>query len=113
MKMRFRLKRGKYSYQDPDGNAVVLLAGQTIKCEPDRLKFFMDKFEQLDPDPPESVPVVGLKKEKASDEANEWNVINEATGEPINDAPLTFREAQALIRENKEMMQEEDATEEE
>jgi hypothetical protein len=42
MKIRFRLKRGKYSYQDTDGNAVVKHAGDIVECEPEKLKFFMD-----------------------------------------------------------------------
>jgi hypothetical protein len=113
MKMRFRLKRGKYSYQDTDGNAVVKHAGDIVECEPEKLKFFMDKFEQVDPDPPLPAPPVGLTMARASEEPNQWNVINEATGKRINDIPLGLRDAQALVRENKAMMQEEDATEEE
>lgn len=109
MKIRFRLKRGKYSYQDTDGNAVVKHAGDIVECEPEKLKFFMDKFEQIDPDPPAPEPEVGLKMERASDEPNQWNVINETTGKPINDAPLGLREAQAIVRNAKQQM--EDAVE--
>jgi hypothetical protein len=115
MRIRFRLKKrtASHRYTNADGEMVVMQPGDIIECEPDKLKYFMDKFEQLDPDPPLPVPVVGLTMERASEEPNQWNVINEATGKRINDIPLGLRDAQALVREKKAMMQEEDATEEE
>jgi hypothetical protein len=43
--------------------------------------------------------------ERASDEPNQWNVISEVTGKPINDAPLGLREAQAIVRNAKQQME--------
>jgi hypothetical protein len=108
MKMRFRLKKGKYTYQDADGNTVVKRSGDIVECEPEKLQYFMDKFEQLDKNPPPPEPSVGLKKVRVpGEETNQWNVINEATGKPINDVPLNYRDAQALIRDSKAASEEE------
>lgn len=111
MKIRFRLKQKKAShrYTGTDGEMVVMQPGDIIECEPDKLKYCMDKFEQIDPDPPAPEPAVGLKMERASDEPNQWNVISEVTGKPINDVPLGLREAQAIVRNAKQQM--EDAVE--
>lgn len=114
MRIRFRLKQGcgSHRYLDAEGALIVMRPGDVIKCDPDDVKSLMFKFEQIDPDPPQPVPVAGLRMERASDETNQWNVINEATGKPINDVPLNHRDAQGLVRDTKvQMSQEEVATE--
>ena len=110
MKIRFRLKQGcgSHRYRDAEGNLIVMRSGDIITCDPDRIKSLMFKFEQIDPDPPVPEPVVGLKKVRApGEETNQWNVINEATGKPINDVPMNHRDAQALIRDSKAASEEE------
>jgi hypothetical protein len=95
MPIRFRLKpgHGKH-YASVDGKKTVLRPGDVICCEPAELGGAIGKFEQLDPDPPPAAPEIGLCVVNRDDGL--CDVVNEATGEKINDAPMTPEEASSL-----------------
>lgn len=93
--MLFKLKAGMGKHRiRRDGRMVVLKPGDEIDCERDELGGAIDKFEQLEPDPPPPEPKLGLKAVHRG--AGKWDVVNEATGVKINDKLLTKEEAQEL-----------------
>lgn len=80
----------------------VLSPGDTIRCEPEELGGVLDKFEVIESDPsprkPEPKPVVGLivAPRDDNDESIGFDVLNQTTGQHLNDEPLTEKEANAL-----------------
>ncbi len=96
---RWKCVSGKH-YMKRNGQMVVIAAGAVVEAEDYELGGAKDKFERLDPVPPEETqpqkpPAEGLvMKHKGS---GKWDVINSATGEKINDKLLTREEAETLI----------------
>ena len=109
MGVRFRLKQGKH-YARANGCSVIvylnggtekktngghyLVAGDVIECYPEMLKYFMDKFEQIDPDPKPESPEVGLYLVAVD---GGWNVVNSVTKQSLNDVPLTQEVAESIV----------------
>jgi len=97
MSVLFRMRQnvGKH-IMSHGGQKKVLRPGDTIRCEKYELGNALDKFEQLEPDPPAPAPKVGLRAVHIG--FGKYNVISDATGKPINDEPLTKEEARAMER---------------
>lgn len=94
-KLRFRMKPKKgVHYLRRNGSEVPVRPGDVIECDKDEIKGALDKFEQLDPDPPPKEPKIGLKAIHRGH--GNWDVINEATGEAINTEPLDKAEARKM-----------------
>ena len=93
----YRLKAGQgtHWFRQPDGRETPIRAGETIECEAWQLGGSIDRFEVVTPPPPPPPPEVGLKAVHRG--AGRYDVINEATGKPINSATLSKSEAQELI----------------
>lgn len=91
--MRFRLKErcGKHHTRSQDGEALTLRPGDIIDCEATELGNAIDKFEQLDPDPPEPQATEGLVVVPAGE--GRFNIVNVVSGAKLNDVPLTSQEA--------------------
>ena len=87
-------KMGKHYFRQ-DGRTVCVKPGDIIDTEECELRGAKDKFVRLDPPTPEPEPTRGLYPKHAG--GGRWNVINEATGNPINDELLSKEEAQALV----------------
>lgn len=89
-----------------NGKNIIVKPGDIIDVEEYELRGAADKFQRLDPPEPEPEPTRGLYAEHAG--AGRWNVINRATGKPINDELLSKEEAQALV--DKGLNEEDDAS---
>lgn len=76
-----------------NGEIRTITPGMTITCEKELLANAIDKFDQLDPDPPLPQPTMGLTVEAGK--VSGYNVISGATKKPINTTPLTREEAYA------------------
>jgi hypothetical protein len=80
-----------------DGTEVK--PGQIVECEEQEIAGAMDKFELAEPIP-DDIPKAnaGLKMVKRpGGNLTGFDVINEATGEPINSKPLKKAETEALL----------------
>jgi len=86
------MKEGMGRHRLRSGETVI--PGQIVKCEKKELGGAIDKFEQLDPDPPPPQPRVGLIARPAK--YGRWDVINPEGGR-VNDVPLTKEEAEAIV----------------
>jgi len=83
----FRLKPGRGSHtMNVGGKMVRLKGGEEIRCEKFVLGGALDKFEQLEPDPPEPEPTIGLRAVHRGH--GRWDVVNQKTGKAINDKAL-------------------------
>jgi hypothetical protein len=78
------------------GRRVTLKPGDMITCLPSELGRWQWRFNRLDPEEPEVAqqPSTGLKAVHLG--FGRYNVVNEATGKPINDDPLNKAEAHAM-----------------
>jgi len=79
--------------------------GDIIELHEYQIKNIMDKLVPVDPAPiiaPEPEPEVKLQIIEADDG---WDVINELTGDPINDASLTLDQAKALAGPDAEIIE--------
>jgi len=110
MLIRFRLKAGKY-HARVDGRTVIvylkggrekkqtghhcMLPGDIIECYPEMLQHFKDMFTQIDPDPPPPEPTAGLFLVDLGD--GRFNVINENTGFPVNNVPVSREVALSMV----------------
>lgn len=93
----FRMKRNVgWHTMMVGGQKRTLKPGDEVRCEKDLLRFVMDKFDQVEPDPPPPEPKTGLKAVHRG--FGKWDVINEQTGRPVNDKPLTKEDAKELAR---------------
>jgi hypothetical protein len=93
----YRLKSGTLKYEGKKYHP-----GDTFEAQEFEMRFFLDTLERLDePEEPEKdAPYFGLRLRHKG--AGKYDVINEATGEPINDSLLDKEEAQALIEKEME-----------
>jgi hypothetical protein len=85
---------GKHHMKSKDGQAVIVRPGDVIDCERQDLGGAIDKFLQLDDDPPVVPSKDGLTIVPIGD--GTFNVVNPGSGNPINDAPLAANEAADL-----------------
>ena len=99
---RFRLKSGKY-HGTKNGQHHTYRPGDVIELKPDKVRHMMDILEPLE-------PIETVEEETAAPReqlvvvhkgGGKYNVINTATGEPINDILLTKRQAEALANGEK------------
>jgi sarcosine oxidase gamma subunit len=97
-------EHGAHSYFDESGQRRTARVGDVFTDYPDNVAAFPGKFEQLDPSPPPEEPKAGLHLERLA--PNQWNVINESTGEPINDEPMTANAARSLMAETRRNLEE-------
>ena len=101
MGIRFRMKRGMGKhYRRQRGEMVCVRPGDEIVCDPDELGNAKFKFEQLDPTPPPPEPNVGLKLVHKG--GGWYDVVNEVSGQKINDELLKKNEALELVRKYEE-----------
>lgn len=114
MGIRFRLTQGKH-YARADGRSVIvylnggiekqesgyhkLVKGDILECDPDMLKHIMNRFEQIDPDPPAPEPTAGLCIVAVDN--GMFDVVNSATGEALNDVLLTKDVALTIVSQFK------------
>jgi hypothetical protein len=98
-KRRWRKRDGTGPFR-PHRNDLpeVVRPGDVIVCEESLIEGFLDTFEALDPEPAEdeAVPSAGhvLRRAGAKDQ---WNVVNEANGQPVTDKPMSRAEAEKLL----------------
>jgi len=96
---KFKLKKGKKYYGFKDGKRHKYVEGDVIDIDPDRLKYHMDIFDPLEPieaeDERHAAPRTQLKAVYRDD--GKYDVVNEVVEIPINDVPLTKKEARALV----------------
>lgn len=104
---RYRMlpDKGKH-YCRQGGETICVKPGDVIDTEDYELRGAMDKFIRLDPPPPEPEPTRGLYPKHVG--GGRYDVINRATGKPINDVRLSKEEAQALV--DKGLEEENDAS---
>lgn len=74
-----------------------LVVGDEIECSPEKLRYFMDKFEVIEEDPTIEDIKEPMPLEMKHRGGGRWDVINRVTGKPINDIGLTKEEALALL----------------
>ena len=98
---RFQMKRGMGSDErfDPSGKRYLVEPEQTIELPHSRdLGAGAYKYEALDPDPPEVVwsPVVPTLVVRPRGQGGWYDVVNPATGKPINDRAFRYPDALEL-----------------
>lgn len=98
-------RMGKH-YLRQGGKTVCVKPGDIIDVEEYELRGAIDKFTRLDPLPPEPEPTRGLYAKHVG--GGRYDVMNRATGKPINDERLSKAEAQALV--DKGLEEENDAS---
>lgn len=95
---KFRLKSGKY-HGLKDGKKHTYAPGEIVELDPSQVQYMMDVLEPLEPlvtkEEQEAAPRKQLKA--AHKGGGKYNVINKATGKPINDVLLSKEEAQNLV----------------
>jgi hypothetical protein len=99
--MRFRMKKGMGSDwrtdQTKDGSRVEIKPGDVITVALPEDVIYPYKYEALDPEPPGPKATVGLRVVKRSD--GYYDVVNEATGNRLNDRRLSKVDAQTVASE--------------
>lgn len=111
VKVRRKLKRGTHTYMPPGKDAqadlVTIKGGEKWDCpqsvvgslDPNQWDF-LDAEAEADIGGPSRrtppVPKKGLKMEPCPDQEDMWDVVNEKTGNRINDDPLTEAEARLM-----------------
>lgn len=95
---KYRLKNGKI-HGKKDGQRHVYRKGDTIELNSDQAKYKMDALEPLEPlereEERHSAPRTQLKAVYRDD--GKYDVFNVAVEVPVNDVPLTKKEARALV----------------
>ena len=89
---KFKLIKGVH-YHD----RKRLKKGDEIECAPEKLRYFMDKFEVIEEDPIIENIQEPMPLEMRHRGGGRWDVINRATGKAINDIGLTKEEALAMM----------------
>ena len=89
-------KKGKHYFRQ-GGRTICVKPGNIIDTEECELRGAIDKFQRLDPPPPEPEPTRGLYARHVG--RGRYDVINRATNSPINDTRLSKEEAETLIEE--------------
>lgn len=94
--MLYRMKKGVGPHSMKlKGKNITLRSGDEVRCDPEDIGGALNlKFDALEPPPPEPSPERGLVVESRKD--GKCDVINEATGNKINDEPLTPKEAEQM-----------------
>ena len=97
--VRFKFKNvpDRYNYRSGTSGMVKMKPGDIITCLPSRLGSHIKLFERLDPMPPPTPPMYVLKAVPC---AGGFNVINGASGQPINTVPLSEKDARAMTEHN-------------
>jgi len=101
--IRFQMlpRMGKHNHVHRDGRKETIRPGDVIKVHSkEDLGGALNKFKQLDPDTPIDGPKVGLvvvRRDK-DDVGAGYDLVNEATGEALNDRPLGLSEAAEMQR---------------
>ena len=111
--MLYRMKKGVGPHSMKlDGKNITLHPGDEVRCEPEDIGGILErKFEALEPPPPEPSPTgPGLTIEVRED--GKCDVINKATGNKINDEPLTAKEAAVMVDSPKPSQKEESKSKE-
>lgn len=95
--MLYRMKKGMGPHSMKlKGKKITLHPGDEVRCEPEDIGGILDrKFEALEAPPPEPSPERGLVIKPRED--GKCDVINEATGNKINDDPLTPKQAAQMV----------------
>lgn len=108
--MLFKLKTGMGKHRiRRNGRMIVLKPGDEIDCNRHELGGAIDKFEQMEPDPPPPKPRAGLKMKPRG--SGWYDVFNEKTGKKINDKPIKKQDAIKLVGESAEQEGENKETE--
>lgn len=94
---KYRVLSGKYHRIEDDGRKIYR-PGDILEALEGELDSFDNRFERLNPPPKETPnPKWGLKAVHRG--GGKYNVINEQTGLPINNALLTKEEAGRFVDE--------------
>ena len=91
LKIRWKIRQGCGSHNFNDERGSVK-AGQTFTATAYEMRHIQFKIEALDPLPAEE-PEIEQRFEVARTSGGRYNVINAATGKPLNDTPLLKAEA--------------------
>ncbi len=91
---RWKLLTGKHHMRGRGGNKTYY-PGDIYVGKKEDIGWFINRWEQLDPDDPEPMPSTGPKLKSLG--GGWFSVINPATGFPINDKKMRRAEAVALI----------------
>jgi hypothetical protein len=98
--MQYRLKSGReHSLRGPNRELVAVVPGQIIDCEPEQFGGAIDKFELVAPDPvsdPPAPPKPTVSEYSVKAVEGGYLIINAASGEALNDDPVTAEEAADL-----------------
>ena len=96
--MRFRMKQnvGKHQMRDRLGKVLVVCPGDVVDCDPQDIDAVKWKFDQLDPEPAPDPVVPAGKEFRVVAVDGGFNVVQESSGEPLNDEPLTAQDAADL-----------------
>lgn len=94
--VRFKFKEVPNNFRIRiNGHMKKMKPGDIIECHPDYLRKHIELFDRLDPEPPPPKPKYELKMVACE---GGWNVINQASGKPINNVPLSEKDATAMIQ---------------
>ncbi len=92
---RWRKKMKTGSHQMSDGRMIA--CGEEIEATRHELSSAVDKFDLIEDDEAEmpDEPSVGLRKVETD---GGWDVINDESGEKLNDDPLTAEDADEMVK---------------
>lgn len=92
---RLKPKHGTHWFRDLNGKERPIKAGEILECEEWQIRNVLNRFDVVEPSPPPPEPNVGLK---VHHRGGPWyDVVNEATGKPINTKPLRKAQAQEIV----------------
>ena len=95
-RIKYRLKSG---YGSHTVAGVVYVSGSIIEATVDELGGALDKFEPMEPIPDPPQPNAGLKVVSTGDD--KYDVVNEASGDALNDESLSLQEATSIAGDVK------------
>jgi len=96
-KFRMRPKVGPHYY-----NGKKYISGDEINLPEHAAKGIMFKLERIGDAPKEEIPEVGFQIVALGDD--KYKVVNEDSGESINDDPLTLKEARAIAGDSARLV---------
>jgi hypothetical protein len=94
MRWKMKAKAGRHVMS----GGKVVLPGQIIDCTRDEIGHALDKFEQLDPDPPEPTTPIRAKLIVVERHDGGFDVVNEKTRRRLNSRKLTKEDAEDIVK---------------
>ena len=92
--MKWRVKSGKVTFRGNDGQMHRVTPGETFEMDEEQVRFFRDLLEPLE----ESKPMDPDPQYVVQHRGGPWyDVIDQETGERINDKALSKEDAEAMV----------------